>query len=72
MLVIEFFRSQDPKGPHGDVHIRVREPKTVREPWTACGLTTTVNMRKLGTPFRNWEEVMCAECTRYMEGMDDD
>ena len=69
-MIAEFFRERRQDG-HGPVHIYLQTPGKVRGEWVECGRQKT-GMRKMGTPFREWETVACPECMQAMTDAQDE
>lgn len=62
---VEHMREILPSGAHGPVHVEVHPKGQPRRHRTLCGLPTE-GMRKQGTPFRDWAQVLCDDCARAL------
>lgn len=61
-----FVRERTIDRGHGDVHLVAWASGKQKPTTTMCG-RTWADMRKNGTPFRGWNEVLCATCSAGLE-----
>jgi hypothetical protein len=64
----QMYRERLGDGSHGDVHWQAWLRGEQRSGFAVCD-RMVYGMRKQSTPFRGWQDVACAECTRVMERM---
>ena len=66
VVTVQLVRENVSGQPHGPVHAVLHVKFAKKRPETMCGLPTK-GMRKMGTPFEGWAEVLCITCARALE-----
>lgn len=59
-------RENEPGQPHGAVHLETYWAGGKKQQTALCGVSTA-GMRRLGTPFRQWQQTACEGCLRRLE-----